>query len=261
MNSEAWDVQNIKEHQRSTIFQQNRIFLSTPPQRSAQDLQAENSYTLQFQDSIQGWTWVEFVWLPVSCILSSGNIYIYTSYMSLISPISWQASDYTCHPKIGIHRLYKSQKLSKISLFFLPAFFSAKKKQLPLSPHTQILPRICKSFSESKSNTFGSWNLRLSSPLDGFQCETTPEKVTRFTHLAIWLWKPPKRKRSFLNIKFQVRAVSFRSTNVWILFWWFWWYWHVLDSMSFYNYLLHSTSIDMPSLFHHRSSVHTNRPT
>lgn len=120
MNSEAWDIQNIKEQQRSAIFQQNFAFVSVHPQnvnRKACKLKTPHCTPIS---RVQGWTWVEFVWLPV-CIFRK-FIYIYTSYMSLISPISWQASDYTCHPKIGAHRLYKSQKLSKNSFsFFLPA--------------------------------------------------------------------------------------------------------------------------------------------
>lgn len=58
-----------------------------------------------------------------------------------------------------------SHKNCPKSLFFSPCLFFRQKKNSCRYLHTQILPRICKSFSESKSNTFGSWNLRLSSPL------------------------------------------------------------------------------------------------
>lgn len=130
MNSEAWDVQNIKEHQRSTIFQQNRIFLSTPPQRSAQDLQAENSYTLQFQDSIQGWTWVEFVWLPVSRILSSGNIYIYIYVIYVSDFTNFMAGIWLYLPSKSWHppSLQVTKTVQNLS-FFSPGLFFRKKKK------------------------------------------------------------------------------------------------------------------------------------
>ena len=78
MNSEAWDIQNIKEQQRSATFQQNFAFVSVHPQNVNRK----------------------------ACKLKTPHC----------TPI---------HPKIGVHRFYKSHKLSKnsFSFFLPPAFF------------------------------------------------------------------------------------------------------------------------------------------